>query len=114
MRNRNGHNGYELHPEEIIQEEEEFLLFTETQIEELDGIFSLFKNENGEVCPSEMLEEFDYLKMHVKYPKLRQLIAKMAKKYGWNSVDFETFMIDLADEAGHRHSEYGIRVRSDL
>lgn len=110
MRNREEMNGYHMEDEEII-EEEEFLLFTEAQISQLEEIFAMFRNSNGEVCPSEMLEEFDYLKMHRKFPKLRQVIAKMAQKYGWNNVDFETFMVDLADEAGHRHSEYGIRVR---
>ncbi len=61
--------------------------------------------------PSEWLDPAARLQSRRGHAK-GQVIAKMAQKYGWNNVDFETFMVDLADEAGHRHSAASARVVS--
>ena len=43
---------------------------------------------------------------------MRQFLANLAQKHGWNAMDLEIFMEEFAEEAGHRNSEYGIRVRN--
>lgn len=106
---RNGNNYPPSEDEDHFDQLDSFH-FSETQIKQLEEIFYLFKNSNNEVCAAEILEGFDYLKLHVKYPQLRQFLVSLAQKHRWNALDFEVFMDELAEEAGHRHSEYGIRV----
>ena len=108
-KNYNQESDYE-EEEEQDQYYEENLNFSEAQLIQLKEIFSLFKNENNEVCAAEILEGFDYLKLHHKYPQLRQFLSGLSQKHGWNAMDFEVFMEEIAEEAGHRNSEYGIRV----
>lgn len=110
---RNGNHYYqESEEEEEYYEENEHFHFSEAQFKQLEEIFNLFKNSNDEVCAAEILEGFDYLKLHHKYPQLRQFLANLAQKHGWNAMDLEIFMEEFAEEAGHRNSEYGIRVRN--
>jgi FMN phosphatase YigB (HAD superfamily) len=109
---RNGHNYYqESEEEEEYYDDNENFHFSEAQFKQLEEIFNLFKNSNNEVCAAEILEGFDYLKLHHKYPQLRQFLANLSQKHGYNALDLEIFMDEFAEEAGHRNSEYGIRVR---
>ena len=102
---RNRVNSEEEHSQEYFE-----TVFTENQEKELKEIFLLFRNENNEVCPAEILEGFDYLKLHLKYPELRKFLDALVKKYGWNEIDFESFMFHMSEESGNRKSEYGVRV----